>query len=305
MSAAVPAPVFVLAAPFSGASRLAERLGHHPSLFALPELCLFLADNVGELLDIFRMSQGPQADGLLRAVAVLEFGAQRDAEIAAARDWLAARRDLTVGALLEQLAQRALPRRLVIPDTESTLRPLDLRRLRRHVPGARAIHLTRHPWTQGCRMSAWLRERLFVPPDFRDHAWDPPMPDPQIPWLRCNANIEAAFGGDASAYLHQCSEAFEDEDRLNASLAALCAWLPVESSAAALRAMREARDWVFAGHGPRAAPYGLEADVLEPVPPADLERSELTVLDVELPWRADGIAFDAKVVERARRYGYR
>lgn len=299
---AYPAPVFVLAAPFCGASRLAPLLAQHPSLYALPELCLFMADRVGDLLDIFRVSQGPQADGLLRAVAQLEFGAQRDAEIDAARAWLAQRAERGVGELLSELAARVAPRRLVIPDSESPLRPLDLWRLRRHVPDARAIQLVRHPWTQGCLMSAWLRERLFVPLDFKDHAWDPPMADPQIPWLRCNDNIERAFAGAA---VHRLGiEALEREDGGAAALAALCDWIGVPAAPSTLRAMREGGEWMFAGYGPRAAPYGLEAEVLEPVPRADLERSRLTALDQPLPWRADGAGFDEAVVERARRYGY-
>ncbi len=62
----IPAPIFILAAPYSGASYLAGQLDGHAQLYALPELCLFMADEVGELLDIFRLSQGPHADGLLK-----------------------------------------------------------------------------------------------------------------------------------------------------------------------------------------------------------------------------------------------
>jgi hypothetical protein len=91
-SPSVP-PLFVLAAPFCGASHAAGMLGMHPQLYAVPELCLFMADSVAELLDIFRLSQGPHVDGLLRTIAQLEFGAQQDGEIAAARGWLAQRSD--------------------------------------------------------------------------------------------------------------------------------------------------------------------------------------------------------------------
>src|SRR3546814_19719343 len=51
----------------------------------------------------------------------------------------------------------------------------------------------RHPWTQACRMSAWLQDRLFVPIDYRDFSRYPPLPDPQIPWLRANENLDRFF----------------------------------------------------------------------------------------------------------------
>lgn len=303
---AVPAPVFILAAPFSGASYLAGQLAAHPQLYAVPELCLFMADNVGELLDIFSLSQGPHGDGLLRAVAQLEFGAQTDAEIGAARDWLAQRRALGVGELLGQLAARAAPRRLVVPDTETPLRPIDLRRLLRQVPDARAIHLVRHPWTQGCRMSAWARERLFVPPDFKDHGWSPAVVDPQIPWLRANRNIETAFAArdllrlrDEALRLGPGMLVYRD------AIDGLCRALALEHSAVTWRVMQAAAPWVYAGLGPRAAPYGLEAEVLETLAANDEALAEQCSLDAALPWRPGAEGFDAAVGMLAREYGYR
>ncbi|HEY0973500.1 MAG TPA: sulfotransferase [Solimonas sp.] len=304
-SAPTPAPVFVLAAPFSGASRLTARLAGHPALYALPELCLFMADTVGELLDIFRLSQGPHADGLLRAVAQLEFGVQADPEIEAATQWLAQRREWTVGALLDELARRVAPRRLVIPDTETPLRPNDLRRLRRHAPTAVAVQVVRHPWTQAQRLVRWGHDRLFIPPDFKDHAWDPPLIEPQVPWLRANRNIEQRYA-DAPQRLHRVSDESLD-DAPSATLTALCRWLELPDDAATLDAMHaDEAAWAYGGHGPRRAPYGLEAEVLE-MPPAR-ERGEPAAeasLEAVLPWRPDGAGFDAGVIALARRYGYR
>lgn len=294
-----PPPVFILGAPFSGVARLGAMLARHPALYVLPELCLFMADRVDDLLDIFRISQGAHGDGLLRAVAQLQFGAQRDAEIEAARDWLAQRRDRRVGELIEEFAASVAPRRLLIVDSESPLRPLDLWRLRRQLPEARAVQLLRHPWTQGQRMSAWLSECLFVPPDFKDHSWDPPMADPQIPWLRCNANIEAAFA--PSRELHRLRVETLDGDGASGVLKVLCEWIGVPTDTAILAAMVSGGDWAFAGHGPRSAPFGLEAEGLEPL----LGAGSDVALDLPLPWRADAIGFDASVVTRARAYGYR
>ena len=45
----VQPPLFVLAPPFCGASFVAGCLGRHPQLYAVPELCLMMADELGEL----------------------------------------------------------------------------------------------------------------------------------------------------------------------------------------------------------------------------------------------------------------
>lgn len=294
----VQSPLFVLAPPFCGASFVAGCLGRHPQLYAVPELCLMMADELGELLEIFRLSQGPQADGLLRAIAQLEFGAQHDEAVAAAREWLAQRADWTTLRLLDEIAARVAPRRLVVPDTEAPLRPLDLRRLRRAWPDAGILHLTRHPWTQGCLLDAWTRDRLFVPPDFKDHAFIPAVVDPQVPWLRCNRNVETAFGDGAARLRVEDIELPDD-----AALLRLCELAGVSGDAFAT--MRDAERWIYAGFGPGAAPYGLEADVLEAFGDDVLERAVATSLDAPLPWRPDGAGFDPQVVEIARRYGYR
>jgi hypothetical protein len=293
--------VFVLAAPFCGASHAAGMLGMHPQLYAVPELCLFMADGVAELLDIFRLSQGPQADGLLRTIAQLEFGAQQDGEIAAARGWLARRGAWSTARLLDEIALRVAPRRLVVPDSETPLRPVDLRRLRRGFAQAGVIHWLRHPWTQGCLLAAWADGRLFVPPDFKDHAYRPAPVDPQIAWLRGNANIDAAFA-DAPPLRLQ-SERFEapaDED-----LAALCRALGLRDDADALAAMRRPDDWLYAGYGPGTAPYGLEADVLEAFDAGTLALASAPRLDAPLPWRPDGAGFDPQLLRMAQDYGYR
>ncbi|MES0872762.1 hypothetical protein [Sinimarinibacterium thermocellulolyticum] len=295
----VTPPLFVLAAPFCGASYVAGCLGMHPRLYAVPELCLLMADDVGELLDIFRLSQGPQADGLLRTIAQLEFGAQDDASIAAANDWLAQRSAWRTAQLLEEIAARVAPRRLVVPDTEAPLRPLDLRRLRRGYADAGVLHLTRHPWTQGCLLDAWAQDRLFVPPDYKDHGFIPALIEPQLPWLRCNRNIETAFAERAR---HLRVEDVETAD--DVTLAQLCEIAGVDADADALAAMREPERWIYAGYGPGAAPYGLEADVLETFSDEVLELAAAASLDAALPWRPDGAGFDARLVELARRYGY-
>lgn len=295
-------PVYLLAAPCSGASVLAGVLGQHPALYAVPELNLFLADTIGELLDIFDLGQGGHAHGLLRALAQLDQGGQTDEGVAAARDWLDARRAAPTSEVLQHLAARVAPKRLVVPDAESPLRPMDLQRLHNTTPRISCVHLLRHPWSQGVLLHASSQGKLFVPQDYKDHSVRPPLLDPQICWLRAEHNLQALFSEQAPL-LHLRGEAL-DED-FDATARQLCEALGISADTASIAAMREADQWVFAGHGPRSAPYGLEPEALETFSVTTLDLAAATSLTAALPWRPDGKGFAQEVQVRASACGYR
>jgi len=295
-------PVYLLGAPFSGASVLAGVLGQHPALYAVPELNLFLADTVGELLDIFDMGQGGHSHGLLRALAQLDFGGQTDEGAVLARDWLDARRGATTSELLQHLAARVAPKRLVVPDAESPLRPMDLQRLREATPRIECIHLLRHPWSQGVLLHAWSQGKLFVPQDYKDHSVRPPLLDPQICWLRAEHNLQGLFA-QRPPLLHLRGETLDEA--FEAGARQLCEALGIGTDATTLAAMRDADRWVFAGHGPRSAPYGLEPEALETVSAATLDLAAAASLSAALPWRPDGKSFAPEVQARASASGYR
>lgn len=301
---APPPPLWILGAPFSGVSWLVGCLGRHPQLYAVPELNLFLAAQVGELLDIYDVGQGGHAHGLLRALAELEFGGQTDAGVAQARHWLEQRRSMATAEVALHLASRVAPRRLVVPDSESTLHPADLDRMGRGLPGLRLLHVVRHPWEQGALLAAWARQRLFVPQDYKDHGFRPPQVDPQIPWLRCNRNVAALLGRlDASAWRRlRCEDVEKDP---TAALRPICEWLGLRVDPESLQPMTQPDRWAFAGYGPGTAPYGLEAEVLEPISAQTLEIASEATLERPPPWQPAEAGFDFQVIGLAREYGYR
>lgn len=296
-------PLFVLAAPFSGSSWLAGVLGQHPQLYALPQLFAFTAETVGELLDVFGLSQADHGDGLRRAVAQLMFGAQSEATIAQADAWLAERAALSVKVLIDLLAAAAAPRRLVIPDSEAALRPMELRRLLAAYPDAAVVHLVRHPWVQGCHLASWLQARLFVPVDYRDHGFNPPAAEPQIPWLRANANLEQALRASSVRSHRLGTEALDSHFAY--CLTTLCEWLALDTTATALGGLQHPERWPFAQPGPASARGGLEAEVWDAPDPAAEALAATPHLEGPLPWRADGAGFDPQVIALAQRYGYR
>lgn len=303
MADPVPPPLFILAAPFSGASWLAGVLGRHPQLYALPQIFPFMAETVGELLDVFALSQLGHGDGLRRAVAELLLGGQGEAEIAAADRWLTEHRAWSSQQLIEALAAAAAPRRLVIPDAEMPLRPQELRRFRAALPQAQWLHLVRHPWSQGCRLAAWLREQLFVPVDFRDQAQTPALPEPQLPWLRANRNLDAAAGEwPAGQVLRLRSESLDVN--FEASLTELCTALGLSLSHADLQAMARPQNWLYAQTPTGPLRGGLEAEVWADFSEQLEQLATAARLDQPLPWRADGAGFAPQVIELARRYAY-
>ncbi|NKF21403.1 sulfotransferase [Solimonas marina] len=299
-----PAPIIIVAAPFCGSSWLAGVMSTMPDIYATPQLCAFMADTVGELLEIFSLSQDEHGDGLHRTVAELCFGGQRDAEIAQAHQWLTARATRPVTDVLDEIAALVAPRRLLMPETEAPLRPMELQRMRRWRDDTQFVHMVRHPWTQGCRFAAWLQDRLFVPVDFRDYSRFPPLPEPQIPWLRANCNIDNALGdlGDARV-LRVISEALDTD--FGDTMTVLARGLGLPHASASWATLRDPAEWRFAGRGPDQAPGGLEADV-RGAWSDDAERlARMPTLDQPLPWRPDGRGFAAEVLQLAERYGYR
>lgn len=291
-----PAPILLLGAPFSGVGRLAARLAAHPELCVIPETALFYADDIGALLEIFELSQNASSDGLLRAVAELEFGAQTDANIITARDWLAARSDWSTAAMFAHLVARAAPRRLLMPDTDSVLRVSDLLRVQRAAPDAQIVHCVRHPWTQGARFAHWLDAQLFVAPDFRDFSAMPAPIEPQIAWLRINQTLETRLRpAYAARWQRLRAEDVEDEARTADVLDALCAALQLAPWSEA------ASDQSFAVLGPREAPYGFDAELLDATADEDCDQPRL---DQPLPWRRESRVLADEVVQLAREYGY-
>ncbi|MGQ0619989.1 MAG: sulfotransferase [Panacagrimonas sp.] len=303
MSRTEPA-CLILAAPFSGAPVLAAMLGRHPDLRALPELNLGMAPTVNELLHLYDYSQSPIADGLLRAIASLQSGRRDDPGIDDARAWLSANRDWSTAQLLQSLVSAAAPRGVVVYDADSVLRPIELLRLVDAVQDAPIIHLVRHPWSQGVVAVDRLADHLYLAPDFKDHALSPPGLDPQLAWLRANLNIERWVRSTRPERVLRLSW-----ERLignpEATLGELCIGLGLRFDDSIADAMVQYEDWEFWGYGSQAAPYGLDAEALEPIaePVLDLAFGAPR-LDGSLPWRRDGAGFAPEVSKLATGFGY-
>lgn len=290
-----PEPVVILAAPHSDAARVAAMLGAHPRAFPLPHLHLFHCDTVAELLDLFAHTSERAGDGLLRAVAALFGDGQTDRGVATARDFLERRGDWSTVALFHALTDAIAPRVAVCHDTSAPLRITELDRWSEAAPNAAYVHLMRHPVAFDQHARADCRERLYLPPDYTDHADGQVQLDPQLLWYRVQQTLTTHIDADNGAFQLRLEDLHADA---RATLSSVCEWLGWSRREADLAAMLRPERTPFAMRGPDAAPFGLD-------------QAFLSASDFAAPLGAtprtgvlarSGLAPD--VVRVARSYGY-
>jgi hypothetical protein len=300
-------PVFVLAPVNGYSARVAAMLGAHPDAFVVPELNLTLADNVGDLLGMFSMTEASSlADGLLRTVAQLFGQGQSMDGVEAARNWLKWRSDWSTDALFCEIAKRVAPRQLVVPDTTSPLRTDLIQRLDHQFPDAHWVHVLRHPRPYCTVTVAEMHDRLFISPDFLDHneKFDPPILDPQLFWYRLHITLDRATktrsGGPSSVWRLRGESLLAAPER---ELAQLAEWLGWRTDEDAIASMLCPQQSIFAMYGPQGARAGFDSEFLDQ-PEFEYRVRPFTTLDGPLEWRPDGQGFAPEIKALANRYGY-
>jgi Sulfotransferase family len=306
-------PVFVLAPPRSFSSIVSTMLGQHPQMYGLPNLELFAAETVGEWWELCAEATFPRAHGALRAVAELFSGEQTEETIKFARSWLRRRAHFTTGYLLETLATAVAPRIVVDKSTSNVYQPKSLRRAFQMFPGARFIHLVRHPRGHGESVLKFLRERekegRVAPAHWmrRLAAWsgatdDGAKLDPQRGWLALHTNI-TKFLETVPPEQHtriRGEDILTDPDR---HLRQITEWLGLRTDAEAIEEMKHPERSPYACFGPTGARFGQDRFFLEN-PVLRASRAESQSLEGPLSWRTDGEGFSPKVKRRAREFGY-
>lgn len=294
-----PEPLWIVGLPGSSVGRLTAWLGAHPSLAMLPELNLTMADSLGALSLLFERSQDRIGDGLLRCVAERIAGAQDEAAIERAQEWLWRRGEWTGAALLNWLGEATAPRRMLLPDTHLGWHAAYLARWRT-LPKSRILHLLRHP-ADWCRDTAQrLSGHSFIAADYRDFRTDPVgVLDPQIAWYRFNHNLR-----DAAAVCEHEYRVLRLEDlaaRPQATLDSLSDWLDVERMD--LGELQRRWEPGFLTRGPLAAPAGMDPQCMD-APALILDRRAPGPWPRIADWRVDGALASAEVGELARDFGY-
>lgn len=305
-------PVFILAAPRSFTSVVCAMLGQHPQMYGMPELHLFKCATLAEWFDLCRKEPFPRAHGLLRAVAQLYFGEQTDRTVLLARRWLVERLHLRTGQVFRGLGAKIYPATAVEKSPSISDDSESLTRAYRMFPRARFMHLVRHPKGQGASVMNFIKVREQHGPIPASH-WllqlaghgsngGDATPDPQHAWHALNLNI--------CKFLDSVPESqkrtVRGEDLLSKpdqAFLPILEWLHLRTDAPALERMKYPERSPYAHLGPRGAEFGndrlfLQDPVLrlKPLPPHTLHGP--------LDWRPDGMAFTARVIELATRFGY-
>jgi sulfotransferase family protein len=295
------APVFILASARSCSSVVTAMLGQHPDLFGMPELKLFLFRTIGELdaslpAEARREGFAHRSPGLVRAVAELEHGGQRKADLFTAIAWLDARAHWTGAQVLDLLLERVSPRIAVEKSPEQVYSRASIARMARAYPRARYIHLTRHPVPTIRSMNEHLQGS--VPDardlDFTDHC--------ARAWLAANRVIDSAM----SKLAPERGLRIRVEDVLDGSTLALCAaatWLGIRSDDAAVAAMQHPERSPFARFAARSSGVGGGYDPKFLADPRPRRIEGPNTLDAPVDWQID-FAIWSDIQRAAESLGY-
>ena len=317
--AELPPPVFVLAPSRSFTSIVCAMIGQHPQMYALPETNLLCHETVGDKLEQARHStHRSTAHGLIRLVGQLYFGAQDEQTVVAARAWLRARSAFTTELLFRTFADTLFPR-VVIEKSPSNVNRLQcLQRIRTRFPGARYIHLVRHPRGHGKSVikaiehesarnrlpsTHWLLQiATYRPAQPSGDAPPDDMLDPQHWWYARNLTItEFLRSVPAEQQIRVRGEDVLGEP--DETLRAIAAWLGLPTDDAAVEMMKHPERSPYAFIGPPGAKFGNDEFFLRD-PALRVNGLNWHSLNGPLDWRGDGEGFRAEVKALAVRLGY-
>ena len=263
-------PVFLLAPARSYSTITLALLAGHPDIYGFPEMLLFTANTVGELLRAPPRESSHQArrvshfkrSGILRAVADLREGSQDGLAIRRARDWLAQRSAWSPVQLMDCLLGLAAPRIGLEKSPETLASTSALDACVKSYPRARYIHLTRHPVsTQGSMHNHWR---------YRSYDEKVLVARAATAWYLGHLRIVRRLSRLSS----QQQIRVRAEDVLREPfvwLPKILDWLGLRSDSEVIAEMIHTENWRFANTGPSGDLYGIDpgfinAPALRPIP---------------------------------------
>ena len=298
----MPEPLFILCPPRSFSSIVCGIIGQHPDCYGLPELNLFLADDLGGVWNgyaVFMRSFG--RDGLLRAVAQLHDGEQTPDSITRAHEWIVRHSAWPIKKVLAHMQEIVGPKILVEKSPSTVFKREFLARALSTFPAANYLHLIRHPRGTGESVMGLRAEHEQLNRIFGDNS----KMDPERVWRAAHGMIVALT---EELPLGQCMRLKGEEflADLDVFLPQICEWLGIRHDAAALDAMMHPENSPYACEGPRGARRGNDPNFLKDptIDRARLARIREPTLAEELSWRP-GNTFQQDTSSLARQLGYR
>jgi hypothetical protein len=313
-------PLFILASPRSFTSLTSAMLGQHPETYGVPEINLFYADTIEDILQRLKdEGQARKTHGLLRTIAQLYAGEQSFPAIKMAHRWIMQRSHKTGGEVYLELCEKVQPLCIVDKSPAYSLFIENLQRIPKTFPDSYYLHLVRHPRGQGesvmklvpeVRIGKATKKAIFGAPKTPNptmlNTLDPSQKtaviDYQFLWYRMQSRIMEFLESIPS----EKQMRLRGEDLLgNPPLyfEKICRWLGLSWNEAAFEAMLHPEDSPFSSPGPLGAQFGNDPNFLKN-PVFRPKNITLPKLEGPLPWRSDGKGFSPKVIEMAQFLGY-
>jgi hypothetical protein len=205
--------------------------------------------------------------------------------------------------LAYRVAERILPRQMVEKSPNNVSRMKNLERMYHAFPGARYLHLVRHPRATGTslfRVHTERRQRkeLRLGRDLKPQ--DPRRVEGN--WIKVQSNILkfTAQLAPGRAMVLKGEDLLADPDLY---LAQICEWLGISGSPEAIEAMKHPEHSPFARPGPRNAQSGNNPGFLED-PYLRVGRPREPSLEGPLEWLDGQQGFQPYTLELARLLGY-
>jgi hypothetical protein len=276
-------------------------IGQHPDCYGLPELNIFLADDLGGVWNgnaVFMRSFG--RDGLLRALAQLHEGEQTPDSITRAHEWILQHSAWPIKRLFDHLQELVGPKILVEKSPSTVFRREFLARALRNFPAANYLHLIRHPRGTAESVMNLRAEHEQV----NRFVGNSPAMDPERVWRTTH---EMIIEMTEDFPIGQCMRLKGEEllANLDIFLPQICEWLDIRQDQEAIAAMQHPEASPYASDGPRGARRGNDPNFLKD-PKLDRERlarMRQPVLAGELSWRP-GDVFEPKTNKLAKQLGY-
>lgn len=291
-------PLFILTCMRSFSSVVSTMLGQHPQAYGLPELNLFVADTLGEVMDRLHSHRPQGLNGLLRTVAELEYREQSQESVRQARAWLAQRRQWPIQRVFGFVAQRVGTRMLVEKSPSTALDETRLIRLRRHFPDAYFLHLTRHPRAT-CKSIHEIQQKTAILAERRTGT----PANPESLWLRAHRNI-LRFTRQLRPGQSLCLQGELLLSRPELYLPQIAEWLELRADPDAVDAMLHPERSPYARFGPPNAPFGHDPNFLHN-PRFEKRAPRPARLEGPFDWPApDADHFSRATLKTARALGY-
>lgn len=245
--------LIMLSPPRSFSSVVSTVIGEHPDLYGFPELHLFVADTIGQLIEYEIKTKhrycGPH--GLLRTIAEIHEGVQTTETVARAIAWLHDRRDWSTKEMMDYLLEKVAPQLGVekSPVTARTKRSLN--RVYKQYPHAFFLHLVRHPISATKSREDFNKDMLLK----AMHTYGPKLMYHTIEWYEMHRNImELTSQLPVGQTMRIKGEDVLSEPDLY--LPQICEWMGIRTDREAIEAMKHPENSPYSCIGPMPARGG-------------------------------------------------